>query len=137
MTGQEVITNFEQNDKFAVMTGVKIDSISEGKVVGHIDLRPELLNGAGSVQGGALFTLADSVAAAAANYGIDGIAVTLQSNVQYLRGASKGRLTATAVITAPHPKLPSVTTEITDDEGRQVFISTSIFYVKKPYQQKQ
>lgn len=137
MTREEIKTNFEEQDKYAKLTGIKIDSVGEGKAVGHIDLRPEHLNGAGSVQGGALFTLADSVCAAAANFGIDGIAVTLQSNVQYLRGASQGRLTATAHVAAPHPKLPSFTVEVTDSEGRQVFISTSIFYVKKPYQQKQ
>lgn len=128
---------FGERDKFAKMSGVVIDSASDGTATGHMDLQPHHLNAAGSAQGGALFTLADTVAAAAANFRAEGVAVTIQSNAQYVRGASKGRLSATARLTADSPKLPSYSVEITDEQGRVVFISTSIFYVKKPYQDKQ
>lgn len=131
MNLEELKENFGERDKFAKMCGVIIDTATDGMATGHIDLEPHHLNGVGSVQGGALFTLADTVAAAAANFRPEGVAVTVQSNVQYIRGASKGRLTCTAKLLADSPKLPSYSVEISDEQGRQVFISTTIFYVKK------
>ncbi len=121
---------FGERDKFAKMCGIVIDTAADGTASGHVDLAAHHLNAAGSAQGGILFTLADTVAAAAAN-SRGPMAVTVQTNCQYVRGVGHGRLTAKAHEVAPSKKLPSYTVEITDDAGRVIFISTAIFYVKE------
>lgn len=121
---------FGEKDKFAKMCGIIIDTAANGTARGHVDLADHHLNAAGSAQGGILFTLADTVAAAAAN-SRGSLAVTVQTNCQYVRGVSHGRLTATAREAAPSRKLPSYSVEVSDETGRVVFISTAIFYVKE------
>lgn len=130
MDERELKEVFGERDQFAKSCGVVIDSAGGGSATGHMDLTERHLNAAGSAQGGALFTLADTVAAAAAN-SRGRMAVTVQSNAQYLRGASKGRLTAKATEIAAHRKMPTYAVEITDEEGHKLFISTSIFFVKE------
>ncbi len=131
MTEEELINLFSNKDQFAKLCGVVVDSASGGKATGHIDVAPEHLNAMFRIQGGALFTLADTVAAAAANsLGLP--AVTLQSNIQFLRPAqASGRLTARAHVSADHHKLPAIEVRISDAQGLEVFLSTSIFYVKE------
>lgn len=57
--------------------------------------RPRHLNAAGTVQGGALFTLADFAFAVAANAG-GVLTVSLQNSISFLRAAKPARLTARA-----------------------------------------
>lgn len=121
---------FGERDKFAKMCGIVIDTAADGTASGHVDLVAHHINAAGSAQGGILFTLADTVAAAAAN-SRGQMAVTIQTNCQYVRGVSHGRLTAKAREAAPSRKMPSYAVEVTDEAGRVVFISTAIFYVKE------
>ena len=55
-----------KNDKFVQYIGVELLSASEGRATGRMVIQDFHLNGVGSVQGGALYTLADYVVAAAA-----------------------------------------------------------------------
>ena len=132
MTENELKNIFSEQDRFAKMCGVVIDSAADGSASGHMDVTPCHLNALGSVQGGAICTLADTVSAAAAN-SLGKPAVTIQSNVHYVRAARPaGSLTAKATPLARHRLMPSFLVEVTDAEGRSVFESTAIFYVKEP-----
>ena len=55
------------NDRFAARCGIELLAVSPGQARARMSLRPDHLNGLGSVQGGAIFTLADFAFAAASN----------------------------------------------------------------------
>jgi acyl-CoA thioesterase len=86
---------FFDQDRFAAMVGIKLLEMEPGRAVACLDIRPEHLNGAGIVQGGAIFTLADLAFAAAAN-AAGTLALGLAASISYIQAVSSGRLTATA-----------------------------------------
>lgn len=90
---------FFKNDKFAASTGVEILSVEKGHAVCALEISQGHVNSDGFVQGGAIFTLADSAFAVAANLGTadDCSVVTTQSNINFLSPAASGRLVAEAV----------------------------------------
>ena len=90
---------FFKNDKFAASTGVEILSVETGRAVCALEISPVHVNSDGFVQGGVIFTLADSAFAVAANLGTadDCCVVTTQSNINFLSPAASGRLVAEAV----------------------------------------
>ncbi len=92
MTAQE----FFKNDIFATSAGIELVEIQEGYAKAELKIGPQHLNAGGRTQGGAVFTLADLALAAAANsYGT--MAVSLSSNITFLRASGTGdTLTAEA-----------------------------------------
>lgn len=80
------------------LMGVKITEISEAKTVIKTEITPKHLNPSGVMHGGAIVTLADTVASIAtlAAYGVDSVSTT-NLNVSYLKSVSSGKVTAVAV----------------------------------------
>ena len=63
----------------------------DGGATVELDLTEELLNPLGLAHGGTIFTLCDIAAgSAAASHGL--VAVTLDSNIHYVKGVKQGRL---------------------------------------------
>ncbi|MDR2501693.1 MAG: PaaI family thioesterase, partial [Oscillospiraceae bacterium] len=58
---------FFSADAFAALAGVQIDSVSDERVVCSMEIAPKHRNALGGVQGGAVFTLADSAFAVHSN----------------------------------------------------------------------
>ena len=63
----ENVKRFFKNDKFAERANIELLSVSPGQARAKMTLHPHHLNGYGTVQGGAIFTLADFAFAAASN----------------------------------------------------------------------
>ena len=85
MTPQE----FFKNDLFAKNAGVTLLEVRKGYSKAKMEVKPEHLNAGGRTQGGAIFTLADLVLAAAANsHGI--LAFSLSSTITFLRASGPG-----------------------------------------------
>jgi len=101
-----------------------------GRAVAKMPIKRIHLNGMGSVQGGALFTLADLAFAAAAN-SHGQAAVGINCSINYMKAVSTGTLTAEAKEDALNPKLGSYTVRITNDEGDLVAIFQGLAYRKK------
>ena len=59
------LARFFKNDQFAERTNIELLSVSPGRASAKMMLHPHHMNGYGTVQGGAIFTLADFVFAAA------------------------------------------------------------------------
>ena len=91
MEKQEVF-ELMKNDQFVRYNGIELTEIGEGEAIGKMTITPNHLNGLGTVQGGALFTLADYVCAAAAN-SRGKSAVSLDGQIDFLKSVSKGTLT--------------------------------------------
>lgn len=90
-TNVEEATEFFKNDRFAMKTvGATIEDVKDHYAKCSLKINEDLLNAAGSVMGGAIFTLADFVFAVCAN-NKDEKAVTQTSTISYLSKA-KGNI---------------------------------------------
>lgn len=118
-----------QKDKFATQNGITITSITLGSATAEMIVNPSHLNGAGTIQGGAIFTLADYCFAAAANsYGIP--TVSLDSNISFIKAISAGKLIATAVENYRRRTVAGYTVRITSENGELISIFNSTAYIK-------
>jgi 1,4-dihydroxy-2-naphthoyl-CoA hydrolase len=83
---------------YAVALGIELESATAQQAVGHLDWAPERCTAGGVLHGGALMSLADSVAAVCAFLGLpDGASTTTASSTTHLfRAVRAGRATATS-----------------------------------------
>lgn len=125
MTLKEILSR----DRFAQLAGARITVIRPGYAMAEMPVTPVLLNSAGIVQGGALFTLADIAFAAAVNsHGV--LTVSTYSSIAFFKSTTKGVLRAEAKEIFDHRRLPYAEVRITDDEGALVALFTSAGYRK-------
>ncbi|MCX7179356.1 MAG: PaaI family thioesterase [Proteobacteria bacterium] len=107
---------FNRADSFARHNGMQITELREGCARAEMDLQPYHLNGAQTVHGGALFTLADFALAAASNS--DGqLALSINSSISIFRGAKKGKLIAECREVSNTPKLASFEVSVRNEAG--------------------
>ncbi len=84
MNYEKFVAMRNATNRFAIYTGVTVESASEGKAVATMRPNEKFTNPIGVVHGGALYTLADVVAGvAASSFGY--YSVTLNGEYQYLR----------------------------------------------------
>lgn len=78
-------------DYFSQWLGIQIDELSPGKCKAHFTVRKEMLNGHGSIQGGVLFSVADTTFAFACN--TQGkVTVALEANINFVAPALEGEV---------------------------------------------
>lgn len=97
---------FNRADAFARHNGMTISEVRAGYARAEMVLQPFHLNGAQTVHGGALFTLADFAFAAASN-SHGQLALSVQSSISIFKGAKDGKLSAEAREVSCTPKLAS------------------------------
>ena len=71
------------NDRFATDNGAVIEQVEEGYAKCWLEIQPHHLNAAGTVMGGAIFTLADFAFAVASNWNKP-LHVSTTSQITYL-----------------------------------------------------
>ncbi|MDY0130040.1 MAG: PaaI family thioesterase [Methanosarcina vacuolata] len=124
------IKDFLKNDNFAAISGIEILEASPGYAKARMNIEEKHLNALKTVQGGAIFTLADLTFAAASNaYG--NVAVAINANISFVKAATGKTLTAEAKETSINPKISTYTVNITDDKGDLVAIFHGMGYRKK------
>jgi acyl-CoA thioesterase len=118
------------NDLFARHSGIELDDVTPGRAHASMKIEPYHLNAAGTVHGGAIFTLADFAFAAASNsHGT--LAMGINANVSFVKAAIKGTLYAEAQEQVRGSKLASYQVMITDDEKAVIAIFQGMVYRKK------
>ena len=127
----EIQEFFTKNDRFAAHADIELLEVSAGRAKASMRVGEKHLNGVGGAHGGAIFTLADLVFAAASNsHGT--VAVAINASISYLKGVVAGTLlTAEAEENSLHPKLGSYTIHVTDDAGDLVAVFQGIVYRKR------
>ena len=126
----QTIRNFLKNDNFAAHNGIELLEISQGRAKAKLDIRDYHLNSANIVQGGAIFTLADLVFAAASNsHGT--IAVAINANISFLKASAGGTLYADAREISKNPKLGTYTIDVTNEDGDIIAVFQGMVYRKK------
>ncbi len=116
MDMQAIQTFFNDADAFARHNGMSITAMREGYARAEMELQPYHLNGAQTVHGGALFTLADFAFAAASN-SRGQQALSISSSILIFRGATAGRLIAESREVSNSPKLASFEVSVRNEAG--------------------
>lgn len=127
-TLEQVRTRFA-HDRFATENGAIIEEIKEGYARCSMDITPLHLNAAGSVMGGAIFTLADFAFAVAANWN-QPLHVSLTSQITYLGGVKGKKLIAQARMVKEGRSTCFYMVDVTDELGTTVASVTTSGFVK-------
>ena len=127
------IEEFAAKDQFAKTTGALIESISETEVVCTLDVQDRHINAGGTVQGGAVFTLADFAFALACNAddlsaGNPAISISQSSSIIFFRPAQGERLTARTACLQKGRKISVYRITVTDNSGLSVAEMTGTAY---------
>jgi acyl-CoA thioesterase len=123
------LQRFFKNDQFAERTGIELLSVSPGAARAKMTLHPLHCNGYGTVQGGAIFTLADFAFAAASN-SHGHVAVAINVSITFMKAGQAGTLWAEARELSRNHKLGSYTVEVKDDQGDLVALFQGLAYRK-------
>jgi acyl-CoA thioesterase len=118
-----------EGDLFAKHAGIELVSVSPGRATARMKLGPYHSNSLGSVQGGAIFTLADFAFAAACNsHGT--VAVAVNVSITFMKAATTGTLTAEAREVALNPRLGAYTVNVTDEQNHLIAVFQGLAYRK-------
>ncbi len=110
---------FFAGDRYARLTGVELDELTDEYAAASLALRDDHKNAYGGVMGGAIFTLADFAFAALANH-LHRPTVAQQVSINYLSAPKGGVLRAKAVCKKNGGRTMVINIDITDDTGRDV-----------------
>lgn len=127
---QELMEFFSAADKFARHSGIELVDAGPGWAKASMKIEPFHFNGAGTVHGGAIFTLADFAFAVASN-SHGAMAMGISTSVNFVKAATGGTLYAEASEQSKGPKLASYSVMITDDAGDVVAVFQGMAYRKK------
>jgi acyl-CoA thioesterase len=121
---------FAANDLFARHNGIELVEAGEGRALASMKIEPYHFNAAGTVHGGAIFTLADFAFAVASN-SHGRLAMGINTSVNFVKAAVKGTLYAEALEQSLNSKLATYSVLVTDDEKNTVAIFQGMVYRKK------
>lgn len=111
---------------FAAASGVEIVSADEASAIGRLAWAPDRCTAAGVLHGGALMLLADTIGATCAFVHLPAGASTstIESKTNFFRAVRAGLVTAVAKPLHVGRSTIVVQTEMRDDDGRLVAITT-------------
>lgn len=125
----QALKEFFKRDQFARHCGIELETVAPGHAVARMPVHPHHLNGIGTVQGGAIFTLADFAFAAASNsHGT--IAVAVNVSITFMKAVSAGALIAEAREVSTNSKLGTYTVTITNEKSEIVAHFQGLAYRK-------
>ena len=118
----------KSKDALARHLGINLVEIKSGYARATMVVKPELLNGVGVTHGGAIFSLADIVFAAASN-AHGPVALALNVNIQFMKTTALGEvLTATAREENLTRKTGLYRMEVRDGKGDLVALAEGLVY---------
>lgn len=115
----EELREFFGKDAYANACGITIDEAENGRAVCSFQIQEGHLNGRQSVQGGAIFTLADFTFAVAA-HSKDQKAVSLENQISFMHATKGTKLIATAREVTSTRKVCFYEVDVTDDLGCKI-----------------
>jgi uncharacterized protein (TIGR00369 family) len=119
---------------FADLIGIRIVDSSPEEVRGFLDWAEERCTSGGVLHGGAVMTLADSVAGTCAflNLPSGALTATIESKTNFFRPVTRGTVEAVARPLHVGKSTIVVQTDVLDEEGRRVAQVTQTQAVIKP-----
>ncbi|RLZ08636.1 hydroxyphenylacetyl-CoA thioesterase PaaI [Faecalibacter macacae] len=89
MEPQRLLHAMTANDKFSEWLGLEVLEVREGYAKLQAKIRPEMMNGVGSVHGGVTFSMADSAFAFSCNM-YNNISVALDVHISFTKAGRDG-----------------------------------------------
>jgi acyl-CoA thioesterase len=134
LTGKDTIVDilkkFVERDRFAKHLDVEMLEYSAGKARARMELKGHHLNSAGTVHGGAIFSLADAVFSVASNsHGT--LAMAINVSISFFKSAKTGALIAEGREVSINPKLATYLVDVTDEAGNAIALFQGTVYRKK------
>jgi len=123
------LKEFLENDKFAQLAGIELLETGKGYAKARMEIKPIHLNGGGVCQGGAIFTLADLVFAAATNSHAR-LTLSINSTINFFKAESKGFLYAEAQEVFSHRRLANCEVKVTNEDGELIATFSGTGYRK-------
>ena len=119
---------------FAAALGLRVHSSDKSRVVASADWRADLCTTGGSLHGGALMAMADTIGAlAAAQHLLPGAGTTtIESKTNFLRGVTDGEITITSTPIHAGRTTIVVQTDITRTDGKLITRTTQTQAVLAP-----
>jgi len=119
---------YMEKDALAKYLGIQLTEIKPGYAKASMKITPNLVNGAGITHGGAIFSLADVVFAAASN-AHGPVALALNVNIHFLKATKEGAiLTATAQEDNLTRKTGLYRMEVKDESGALIALAEGLVY---------
>jgi acyl-CoA thioesterase len=119
-----------ENDRFAAASGMRLLELRPGYAKTCLPVEQRHLNNVGTVQGGAIFTLAD-FAFGTASKTSGKVTVAVNTSLSFLKATRGGTLYAEAIEVARSRKLSVCTVEVTNDAGDLVALFEGTAYIKE------
>ena len=116
-------------DKFVEFCGITLDEIGPGYAKTSVTIDNRHLNGAGIIQGGVLFTLADYALASAAN-SREKVSVSIETSMSFIKGVSTGKVFATAKEVSVGRTLARYDVPVTTEDGTLIAMLHGTVYRK-------
>jgi len=120
---------FSEHDLFAKHAGIELLEVGSGTAKASMLIQSHHFNGARTVHGGAIFTLADFAFAVASN-SHGSLAMGINTSISFVKAATGGVLYAEAREQASNKKLASYQVNVTDDAGEIVALFQGMVYRK-------
>jgi len=121
---------FSSNDLFARHCGIELLEAGEGEALVSMKIQPYHINGAGTVHGGAIFTLADFAFAVASN-SHGQLAMGISTSINFVKAPVSGTLYARASEQSRNAKLGAYSVIVSDDGENTVALFQGMVYRKK------
>lgn len=112
---------------------IKIINVEPGYAKISMPVDENNVNAYNIAHGGALFTLCD-MASGMATYAYDVENVTLDANINYIKGAKIGLIYAEAKVIHKGGKTAVIKVDLTNDEGELLAVGTFTMYMKQSIQ---
>jgi acyl-CoA thioesterase len=126
----DTMKKFVDKDHFAKHLGVEMLEYSPGKAKARMKLQQHHLNSAGTVHGGAIFSLADAVFSVASNsHGT--LAMAINVSISFFKAVKTGTLMAEGREVSFNPKLATYLIDVKDEDGNAVALFQGTVYRKK------
>ncbi|MHB8846635.1 MAG: PaaI family thioesterase [Nitrospirota bacterium] len=126
----EALKKFVQSDRFARHIGVEMLDFGGGRARARMTLDRHHLNSAGTVHGGAIFSLADAVFAVASN-SHGSLALAINVSISFFKAVTNGTLFAEAEEVSINPRLATYLITVSDEAGSRIALFQGTVYRKK------
>ena len=126
----EILEKFVQKDHFARHLGVEMLDFGGGRARARMEIDKHHLNSAGTVHGGAIFSLADAVFSVASN-SHGSLALAINVSISFFKAVTRGTLTAEAEEVSINPRLATYLITVSDETGSRIALFQGTVYRKK------
>ena len=127
MDSRELAAFIEERNAFSSLLGIRVRELSPGYARCEMEIEPKHENLFGTVNAGALYTLAETAFGAAIN-GHGRVAVAANLTIAYVKPARSGLLTAVAEEISLGNRLGTYDVKVFDEEGDVVALVQATGY---------